>query len=175
MTKNFIPAPIPLPTLPPSASPVLRGCRVSRGGGRGHRWVPSVVFRLRSGATSAISLRKTLSINLEIRKGYVLHVCQKSRRIGCVIPRCNLQRGFTQPILHLYSVEIANLKRRHGELAGAEEEDDGGGDGERHERGDEVAGRRGRVVRVQRLVVVSRCRNRGSSDGASEIAFTSTK
>ena len=49
-----------------------------------------------------------------------------------------------------------NLERRHGELAGAEEEDDGGGHGERDERRDEVAGRRRRVVRVQRLVVVSR-------------------
>ena len=28
-------------------------------------------------------------------------MCQKSRRIGCVIPSCNLQCGITQPILRL--------------------------------------------------------------------------
>ena len=28
--------------------------------------------------------------------------CQKSRRIGCVIPCCNLQRGMTQPIPLLF-------------------------------------------------------------------------
>ena len=32
----------------------------------------------------------------------VVQICQKSRRIGCVIPHCNLQRGFTQPILQLF-------------------------------------------------------------------------
>ena len=28
-----------------------------------------------------------------------VQICQKSRRIGCVIPCCNLQSGITQPIL----------------------------------------------------------------------------
>ena len=31
-----------------------------------------------------------------------LQICQKSRKIGCVIPHCNLQRGITQPILRLF-------------------------------------------------------------------------
>ena len=35
-------------------------------------------------------------------KSLVLQICQKSRRIGCVIPRCNLQHGITQPIIRLY-------------------------------------------------------------------------
>ena len=55
-----------------------------------------------------------------------------------------------------------NLQRRHGELAGAEEDDDGGGHRERDEWGDEVARRRRGVVRMQRLVVVTRCGKRGS-------------
>ena len=32
----------------------------------------------------------------------VVQICQKSQRIGCVIPHCNLQRGITQPILRLF-------------------------------------------------------------------------
>ena len=28
-----------------------------------------------------------------------VQICQKRRRIGCMIPHCKLQRGFTQPIL----------------------------------------------------------------------------
>ena len=32
----------------------------------------------------------------------LLQVCQKSRRIGCVIPRCNLQHRIMQPILWLF-------------------------------------------------------------------------
>ena len=35
------------------------------------------------------------------RTEYV-HICQKSRRIGCVTPHCNLQRGITQPIHRLF-------------------------------------------------------------------------
>ena len=31
-----------------------------------------------------------------------IQICQKSRRIGCVIPHCNLQCGVTQPILQLF-------------------------------------------------------------------------
>ena len=29
-------------------------------------------------------------------------ICQRSQRIGCVIPHYNLQRGITQPILRLF-------------------------------------------------------------------------
>ena len=51
----------------------------------------------------------------------------------------------------------SHLKRGHGELAGAEAEDDDGGGAERDERRDEVGARgRGRVVRVQRQLVVAR-------------------
>ena len=32
-------------------------------------------------------------------------VCQKSQRTGCVIPRCKLQRGITQPILFDISLQ----------------------------------------------------------------------
>ena len=32
----------------------------------------------------------------------VVQTCQKSQRIGCVIPRCKLQCGITQPILRLF-------------------------------------------------------------------------
>ena len=28
--------------------------------------------------------------------------CEKIRRIGCIIPHCNLQHGITQPILQLF-------------------------------------------------------------------------
>ena len=31
-----------------------------------------------------------------------LQICPKIRRIGCVIPPCNLQHGITQPILQLF-------------------------------------------------------------------------
>ena len=31
-----------------------------------------------------------------------VQICQKSQRIGCVIPRCKLQCGITQPILRLF-------------------------------------------------------------------------
>ena len=31
-----------------------------------------------------------------------LQICQKCRRIGCVIPHCKIQRGITQPILRLF-------------------------------------------------------------------------
>ena len=36
------------------------------------------------------------------RPGGGVQICQKGRRIGCVIPRCNLQRGITQPILQIF-------------------------------------------------------------------------
>ena len=29
-------------------------------------------------------------------------ICQKGRRIGCVIPQCNLRRGITQPITQIF-------------------------------------------------------------------------
>ena len=32
----------------------------------------------------------------------LVQICQKSRRIGCVIPYCNLQRDIKQPILRLF-------------------------------------------------------------------------
>ena len=31
-----------------------------------------------------------------------IQICQKSRKISCVIPHCQLQRGITQPILRLF-------------------------------------------------------------------------
>ena len=36
---------------------------------------------------------------VEERTPIKLQLCKISRRIGCVIPRCKLQRGITQPIL----------------------------------------------------------------------------
>ena len=65
----------------------------------------------------------------------------------------NLCQGIS-PNLFFWS---SNLKRGHGKLAGAEAEDDDGGGAERDERRDEVGARgRGRVVRVQRQLVVAR-------------------
>ena len=36
------------------------------------------------------------------RVRHKLQTCQKSRRIGCVILHCKLQRGITQPIFQLF-------------------------------------------------------------------------
>ena len=52
-------------------------------------------------ATNSMSTTVALSSSLSIitlLPAYV-QICQKSRRIGCVIPRCKLQSGITQPIL----------------------------------------------------------------------------
>ena len=38
------------------------------------------------------------------RVASALQMCPKSRRIGRTIPRCNLQRGITQPILRLFDI-----------------------------------------------------------------------
>ena len=35
-----------------------------------------------------------------------VQTCQKSRGIGCVISRCNLQCGITQPILRLFEISV---------------------------------------------------------------------
>ena len=41
-----------------------------------------------------------------IRTRSYIQICQKSRRIGCVIPRCNLQCGITQPILQIFYISV---------------------------------------------------------------------
>ena len=38
----------------------------------------------------------------EMNNPVCVQICQKSRRIGCVIPRCKLQCRITQPTLRLF-------------------------------------------------------------------------
>ena len=47
----------------------------------------------------ALSAGDTLFCDLCFPFHLSLQICKKSRRIGCVIPHCKLQRGITQPIL----------------------------------------------------------------------------
>ena len=42
--------------------------------------------------------RRQMMENMEMHPLPLLQICQKCRRIGCVIPRFNLQCGITQPI-----------------------------------------------------------------------------
>ena len=46
-----------------------------------------------------------------------VQICQKSRRIRCVIPLCNLQRAITQPIVYSYYRWLQTQTRRGGEDA----------------------------------------------------------
>ena len=47
-------------------------------------------------------LDKLIPALLEVNKCTELQICLKSRRIGCVIPHCNLQCRMTQPILRTF-------------------------------------------------------------------------
>ena len=48
----------------------------------------------------------TFSILRDVREEGELQICQKSRRIGCMIPHCNLQHGITQPFLRFFDIYV---------------------------------------------------------------------
>ena len=43
-----------------------------------------------------------LNRSVSLHSAYTVQRWTKRRRIGCVVPHCNLQRGITQPILWLF-------------------------------------------------------------------------
>ena len=79
------------PSAQPSVGAGARGTgRAAAGGGggrrsRGHRRQPRLMM-----------------VQIWLRFRSAVQICQKSRRVGCVIPHCNLQRGITQPTPRLF-------------------------------------------------------------------------
>ena len=57
--------------------------------------------RIKSAATETIVPTRAMLFSMSH-----VQICQKSRRIGCVIPHCNLHCGITQPILPLFLTYI---------------------------------------------------------------------
>ena len=64
---------------------------------------------VRSMAPQQLDSKRASCASLHLNVGdlaVVLQICQKSQRIGCVIPLCKLKCVITQPILQLFDISV---------------------------------------------------------------------